>query len=68
MASAFVLVAEKLEMLLTPVMREARALGVESGGRMDAAKTNPSNATSTETPHRVFFVFIDRTFDVCADA
>ncbi len=63
-ASAFVLVIEKLEMLLTPEMRDARALGLERGGRTDAAKSSPMNATSTRSAQLVFFCFICGIFDI----
>ena len=57
-ASAFVLVIEKLEMLLTVVMRDARALGLGRGGRTYAAKSSAMNATSARIVQCGFLLFI----------
>ena len=55
---AIVFVVEKLERLLTPVIRDAAALGLDRGGRTNAAKSKALNATSARTPPCVFLFFI----------
>jgi hypothetical protein len=54
--SAFVLAAEKLEMLLTPAARAARALGRVRGGRRYVAES--STITASRIPQRAFLVFM----------
>ena len=51
-----VLVIEKLEMLLTPAMRDGRALCLDRGGRRHATKTKTMSAI--RMPQHLFLFFI----------
>ena len=53
----FVLVIEKLETLLTPVMRDGRALGLDRGGRRHATKTKTMSAIRMPQHLFLFFIF-----------
>ena len=68
-AFVFGIVIAKLEMLFTPVIRDARALELGRGGRTSAAKSSAMSASSASIPHCgfLFFMYVESTM-LCSHA